>query len=176
MASKRRTIRSCVSSMIERLNGESQKAKSEKAAWRHAFADPICGNIKAWGLLQRDMPKDLKREYGDASYEEKAVYMAVAAYAACGAKTDNMTLGSAAAVLGPGHRERFTRLENSPDIDTLWRNLKDILRLISSKNGKGIDYGLLACDLYDWQFNRVTAARNWERNYYNIEGQEETNE
>jgi len=38
------------------------------------------------------------------------------------------------------------------------------MQLLKSK-GKGLDYGTLACDLYDWQFDHIRVARKWERDY-----------
>jgi CRISPR type I-E-associated protein CasB/Cse2 len=164
-------ITSCVEEALYRLssgqNGNKpskQRAPAERAVWRHAFAKGVCEDIKAWGLLQRDLPEELKREYGLPSYEEKAVYMAIAAYAACGSHTENVTLGAAAAEIDA--RDRFTRLENSDDIDEFWRNIKDLLRLISSKKGPGVDYKLLAVSIYYWQFDHIKGAIRLERDYY----------
>ena len=160
------SIYSCVAKGISRLDTDYpiRQAGSEKPIWRHAFGKEVCEDIKAWGLLQRDLPEDLSRKCGLPSYEENAVYMAVAAYAACGSQKSGVTLGMAAA--GAGARDRLTRLENSSDIDEFWRNLKDILRLITSKKGTGIDYRLLAKDIYFWQIDHVKAAINFERDYY----------
>ena len=97
---------------------------------------------------------------------ENAIYMAIAAYAACGSNVENVSLGQAASALGDSSRNRFTRLEKSRSLNELWMNLKSILRLISSKKGTGLDYGLLARDITDWQFDSIRTIRKWERDYY----------
>ena len=170
-------IYSCVARGISRLDGDPKKsgssirqAKAEKPIWRHAFSGDVCEDIRAWGLLQRNMPEGLRREYGPPSYEENAIFMAMAAYAACGSHADGVSLGKAAAYVDA--RERFTRLENSSDINEFWRNLKDLLRLITSKKGIGVDYRLLAKSIYFWQFDHVREAINLEREYYYKKGEE----
>lgn len=162
---KKDAIWSFVSEMTEHLKNKGWAA--EKAVWRHAFASQICGDIKAWGLLQRDLPDALKGRGEYPSYEEKAVYMALSAFAARENNAAGVSLGTFAARLG-NKRDRFTRLENSEDIDILWRNLKDFLRFVNPECG--IDYAKLACDLYEWQcFGRTGIARRWEREYYNVD-------
>ena len=159
-------IRSYVSSRIKILSIDKSDLKGEKAIWRHAFAKPVCEDIKAWSLLERDIPGDFAGKTGTPSYVENAIYMAIAAYAACGSNAENVSLGQAAAALGDSSRDRFTRLEKSRSLNELWMNLKSILRLISSKKGTGLDYGLLARDITDWQFDSIRTIRKWERDYY----------
>ena len=159
-------IRSFVSSRIKILSINKSDSKGEKAIWRHAFAKPVCEDIKGWSLLERDIPGDLVGKTGTPSYVENAIYMAIAAYAACGSNMENVSLGQAAAALGDSSRNRFTRLEKSRSLNELWMNLKSILRLISSKKGTGLDYGLLARDIADWQYDSIRTIRKWERDYY----------
>lgn len=160
------TISSFVSKRIKVLSLDQADAKGEKAVWRHAFAKPVCEDMKAWSLLERDIPEELTGKTGTPSYSENAAYMAIAAYAACGTHAENVSLGQASAALGDNARVRFTRLEKSRTLDELWRNLKGLLRLISSKNGTGLDYGLLAKELTDWQFDSIKVIRKWERDFY----------
>lgn len=159
-------VKSFVSSKIKILSIDKSDSKGEKAIWRHAFAKSVCEDIKAWALLERDIPEEFVGRTCTPSYMENAIYMAIAAYAACGSNVDNISLGQAAAALGENSRGRFTRLEKSHTMDELWMNLKSILRLISSKKGTGLDYGLLAKDLVDWQFDSIRTIRKWERDYY----------
>lgn len=141
---------------------------NEKAVWRHAFARGLYegqSSLKAWSLLQRDIPDELLEKY-PAGKAEIAAYIALAAYAACGSHKSGISLGEAAGKAGGGMRERFTRVELSADIESLWANLKAPLRIISSKGGSGIDYRLLAKDVFYWQKDSLKAAMYWERNYY----------
>lgn len=149
---------------IRKLSANS----GDMAIWRHAFAKGVCEDIKAWSLLQKDIPSELTRYSKPEipSYAENAVYMALSAYAACGAHAEGISFGHSAKALGDNARGRFSRLEMSNSIDKMWRNLKDIMRLISSQKGVGIDYGLLAKDLYDWQFDHIPTVRKWESEYY----------
>ena len=160
------SISSFVSKRITILSLDQSDVKGEKAVWRHAFAKGVCDDTKAWSLLERDIPIELAGKAEIPSYAENAVYMAIAAYAACGSHAGNITLGQAAAALGDNARDRFTRLEKSRSLDELWRNLKGLLRLISSKNGTGLDYSLLAQELTTWQFDSIKAIRKWERDFY----------
>lgn len=147
---------------------ELESAPAEKAVWRHAFAKPLFEGqypIKAWALLQRDIPGELlgKRPAG---YAEMAAYITIAAYAACGSHSSGKGLAEAAGKLGSNSRDRFTRLELSGDIDELWGNMKSLLRLIASNKETGIDYRLLAKDIFYWQANRTRTVLYWEKSYY----------
>lgn len=166
--SKKKLIFSFINEEIANMSADVSAKKAEKAVWRHALGKPVCEDVSAWGLLQRDLPGELKREFGEPSPEERAIYFALCAYAAYGKHAEKITFGRTAAALGERQRDRVTRLENSVDFEAMCRNMKDILRLIVSKNGEGIDYGYLACDLYDWQYNRLRVARRWERDYYRM--------
>ncbi len=165
-ADKKIPVSTFVSSRIAMLSIDRSDSKGEKAVWRHAFAKPVCEDISAWSLLQRDIPEHLAGSNGNPSFTENASYMAIAGFAACGSHTEKVSLGQAVASLGDTSRGRFTRLERSRTLDELWRDLKDLLRLISSKKGTGLDYGLLAKDLTDWQFDAMRTIRKWERDYY----------
>lgn len=162
------TVRSFVAERIILLSVDKSDSKKEKAIWRHAFAKSVCEDLNAWSLLIRDMPEALAGAGGKPSKTEKAAFMAIAAFAACGSNKKNVSLGQAAAALGPTSRDRFTRFEKSRTIEELWRNVKNLLRLISSEKGTGLDYGLLAKELTNWQFNRIETIRKWERDYYTI--------
>lgn len=162
---------------VGRQIGRLEHRPGEKAAWRHAFAGGLHdgqSSLKAWSLLQRDIPDELLERY-PAGKAEMAAYIALAAYAACGSHKSGVSLGEAAGKAGGGMRERFTRVELSADIESLWANLKAPLRIISSKGGPGIDYRLLAKDVYYWQKDSLKTAMYWERNYYgsNKENKEE---
>ena len=151
---------------INILTIDRSDSKGEKAVWRHAFARNVCEDMRAWSLLQRDIPTDLAGRGGYPSFTENAAYMAIAAFAACGSNTKDITLGQAVSALGDSARDRFTRLEKSRTLDEMWRNLKDMLKLISSKRGTGLDYSVLAKELTDWQFDHLRTIRKWERDYY----------
>ena len=114
------------------LSSETPAAKAEKAKWRHAFAAPVCENIRAWGLLQSRIPETLRGRGETPSYAETAAYMAIASYAACGGQADGVTLGQAAAKMGERQRDRFTRLENARTANSIWRELKGFLRMATS--------------------------------------------
>ena len=163
---KKTTVNEYVLRMIRKLSIDKSDSKGEKAIWRHAFAKSICEDVKAWSLLERDIPNELAGTGGTPSYTENAAYMAIAAFAACGSNKEMVSLGQAAAALGDNSRDRFTRLEKSRTLDELWRNMKNLLRLISSNKGTGLDYSLLARDLTDWQFDPIKTVRKWERDYY----------
>lgn len=160
------TVEVYVSKTIKALSIATSDAKGEKAVWRHAFGKPVCEDIKAWSLLIKDIPDELSGIEDSPSYAENAIYMAISAFAACGAQVDKISLGQAAAKLGDSSRGRFTRLERARTIDDLWNNLKPLLRLICSKKGSGLDYCLLAKELTKWQFDSLSTVRKWERDYY----------
>ena len=170
------TVSSFVSERIRMISLDKSDAKGEKAVWRHAFAKPVCEDLKAWSLLERDIPDELAGRSGMPSYTENAAYMAISAFAACGSHAQGITLGKAAAALEQNSRDRFTRLEKSRNVDELWRNLKGLLRLITSKKGTGLDYGLLAKELTDWQFDSIKAIRKWERDFYGVKSDDQKGE
>ena len=133
---KKVTVGSFVANRIKMISLDKSDAKGEAAVWRHAFAKPVCEDMKAWSLLERDIPQELAGFSGKPTEKENAAYMAISAFAACGSNTPTVSLGQAVAALGENSRQRFTRLEKSKTINELWMNLKGLLRLVSSKNGR----------------------------------------
>lgn len=162
---KKKSVRSFVAGQIAYLSSGRPAAAGEKAVWRHAFAGGICDHVDGWGLLMRDIPEELSGINGTPSRAEKAAYMALSAYAACGRHTNGISIGQAASALGGTSRTRFMRLEKAKTLDDLWRYLKPVLRPISSGKTNGLDYALLARDLNEWQYDRLAVVRKWEREY-----------
>ena len=163
---KKTTVKSFVAGRIKILSLDKSDSKEEKAVWRHAFPKAVCEDIKAWALLERDIPDTLIGKRDLPSYSENAAYMSLSAFCACGMNSESISLGRAAAALGDRSRGRFTRLEKSRNLNEFWMNLKCLLRLICSNKGTGIDYGILAKEITDWQFDRIRTVRRWERDYY----------
>lgn len=143
-----------------------------------------------WGSFLAGLPEELCSPGGEASYAEWAVYTALTLYALHQqGKSDSMqvndvSLGSAAQQLAGNdekQQERIWRRLNlvaqADDIQELSYRLRQLVTLLKAA-GIGLDYALLAADLYEYQFastaNRVRLR--WGQDFFRMNKNEEDNE
>lgn len=116
-----------------------------------------------WGEFLSGLPEELRSTSGDPSRAEWAIYIALTLYAMHQqGKTDSVqvadvSLGHAAMrmVGGEEERQRIWRRLNlvaqADDMQEMCYRLRQLVSLFRSE-GVGLDYALLAADLYQYQF------------------------
>ena len=143
-----------------------------------------------WGSFLAGLPEELCSPSGEASYAEWAVYTALTLYAlhqqgkGDSMQVNDISLGSAARRLAGNdekQQERIWRRLNlvaqADDIQELSYRLRQLVTLLKAA-GIGLDYALLAADLYEYQFasaaNRVRLR--WGQDFFRMNRNEEDNE
>ena len=132
-----------------------------------------------WGAFLSGLPEELQNSSSQPSREEWAIYTALTLYALHqqgrqdSVNSDGVSLGSAAAKLAANDeaRERIWRRLNlvaqSDDMIEMNYRLRQLITLLKAE-GIGLDYVMLAADLYEYQFtdsvNRVRLR--WGQNFF----------
>ena len=137
-----------------------------------------------WGILLRDLPKNMQGRCTQASRQELALYTALTLFAVHQQGWDPRTqpmhrrgasLGGAVARLVPPADEnaqermerRFTRAATSADMAEFAHHLRGLVQLLNAA-GQPLDWAQLAGQLYDYQNpDRVAAVRlRWGEDFY----------
>lgn len=158
------------------------RRKAVLSQLRHGVGKSPEESPKTWGILMLDMPDAWLHEDGKVSYEEKAVYDALTLYALHMQSVDSASrsmydpecrVGSAIAKLATDKdeeeriRKRFVILLSASNEDGFAYYLREMIPRLS-KAGIGLDYGMLASDLYRACFtdNIPTVSFSWGQDYY----------
>lgn len=135
-----------------------------------------------WGAFLNDLPEEMFSRNGVASRSEWAIYIALTLFAlhqqGKDVKSDNVSktgkrLGTAVAGLIEDEDDRarvwrrFQSIATAGDIRELSYHLRGMIQLLKAKD-IGLDYALLAKDLYDYQdAGRVNEVRlKWGEDFY----------
>ena len=176
-------------------SGEDSAIKARLAELRHGVG-LMPGEVPAlWGMIFEELPDDMLGKYGKPSKEEWAIYDAITLYAlhqqGRDPKTESMnvegiSLGKAASKLvykqggTEDDRERVSRRFNqialAEDVETLTYYLRMFVQILRAEE-IGIDYEMLAQDIYSFQFEsgRTAVRLKWGQDYYSkyIDNKEE---
>ncbi|MFJ2060635.1 type I-E CRISPR-associated protein Cse2/CasB [Streptomyces sp. NPDC087908] len=170
------------------LNDEA-KAVAALARLRRGAGRPAGQVPDLWDLIDTQLLHDVRREgrplsEGELGRAEDALHVAVTLWAlhqqSRGTGMHQLHqrerprgLGAAVHRLMPANdiddslRKRLVRAGNSPDLPSLAQRLRDLVTLLRREEVR-LDYGLLAGQLYQWQWpggaDRVRAA--WGRSFH----------
>ena len=140
-----------------------------------------------WGSFLAGLPEELRSTSGEPSRAEWAIYTALTLYAlhqqgkADSVQAEDVSLGKAALRLAGGSeddRQRIWRRLNlvaqADDMPELSYRLRQLVTLLKA-GGVGLDYALLAADLFEYQFeasaNRVRLR--WGQDFFHTSKNEE---
>ena len=148
----------------------------------------VPGELPAlWGSFLAGLPEELRSLNGEPSYAEWAIYTALTLYAlhqqskADSVQAENVSLGKAALRLAGGSEEgrqriwrRLNLVAQADDMQEMSYRLRQLVTLLKA-GGIGLDYALLAADLFEYQFeasvNRVRLR--WGQDYFHTSMNEE---
>ena len=164
--------------------------KSENERYRTAILAQLRRGVgrgpgeipQLWGILLQALPEEMMGRGKEPSYEEWAIYTALTLYAFHqqgmdptqeSMNVEGRGIGSAAAKLIDEEEDlirlqnrfnRFALAEDRPQIETQLRGLVSMLR----SHKIGLDYPLLASQLYRYQFhdNMSGIRLAWGRDFY----------
>ncbi len=160
----------------------SGENKALLAEIRHGAGKKPGDDPRLWGILFDTMPESMMSQQGVPTYEEWAIYIAMTMYAVHqqghDVKTDNMnaegmSIGKAVAMLvtGDDDRERverrFNNLATADNMQGVSHYLRELIHLLRADD-IGLDYALLAKDLYVYQFPELAAGvrLHWGQDFY----------
>lgn len=177
-------------SRLDKQRGDSQ-GRAAMAHLRRGIGSKPGEQPMLWGSFLAGMPEELYSPSGEPSRAEWAVYTALTLYAlhqqgrGDSVQAEGVSLGSAALRLAGNseeERERVWRRLNlvaqADDMQEMSYRLRQMVTLLKA-GGVGLDYALLAADLFDYQFdsaaNRVRLR--WGQDFFRMnKNDEEVNE
>lgn len=147
---------------LDRQRGESQ-GRAAMARLRRGVGHVPGDMPLLWGTFLAGMPEELRSPSGVPSRAEWAVYTALTLWALHqqgrpdSVQAAEVSLGSAAHRLAGGNQEEQERVWNrlnlvaqADDMQALSYRLRQLVTLLRA-GGVGLDYALLAADLYEYQ-------------------------
>ena len=171
---------------VQRLIGmaDVSRQRASLALLRRGVGRKPGDDPALWNILFEDLPEEMLSRTGEATREEWAIHTALTLFALHQQGRDpmrepmnseNRSLGRAAAMLvagqGEDSRERITRRFNqaatSSDIEELAHYLREMILLLR-REGIGLDYPMLAADLYQYQsYDLAPRVRlRWGQDFY----------
>ena len=171
---------------VQRLIGmaDVSRQRAALALLRHGVGRKPGDDPALWNILFEDLPEETLSRTGEATREEWAIHTALTLFALHQQgrdpmrepmNTENRSLGRAAAMLVAGQGEdsreriarRFNQAATSSDIEELAHYLREMILLLR-REGIGLDYPMLAADLYQYQsFDLAPRVRlRWGQDFY----------
>ena len=158
----------------DRSDAVSTVARVRRGSGKPAWVMP-----DLWGLIGTEALYERPWRESDAEQAENAVHMAVTLWALHqqGRRDGDMHIaggygfGKAVRLLKPDIdepiRKRFVRAATASSLDALAGRVRELV-LLMRKEGVGLDYGLLAAQLYRWQRpgGRAEVHREWGRSFH----------
>ena len=178
--------------------GNDAEIRAKLANLRQAVGRRPGDDPRVWGILFSDLPEAILGQRGEPSREEWAIYTALTLYALHqqgeDLKQNNMnrkkvSLGTAASRLAVEYARkddgtiddcrqrvsrRFHQVVLADDMPTMVYYLRGFIQLLRS-SGVGLDYPMLARDLYLYQFpDKASDVRlQWGQDFYRKDTNEE---
>lgn len=176
-------LREYVRAKVNRLSDGSSKSGAMLARLRRAVGKRPGSDPETWSEVFSGLPDGLAGRGADPSYGEWAVHSALTLYAVhvqCSdepAHVPGVRFGDAVGQLSAGYggsengnpyQKRMAEAARSADIEVLAWRLRSLIRLLG-RAGIGLDYGMLASDLYWFQFESESIHQKvvlaWGRDY-----------
>lgn len=162
-------------------------ANLRRGLGKHPASNPV-----TWEATFYNLPEELHGKGTEPSYGEMAVHNALTLFATHQQGKDLNThlmhkegnsigkaMGKLVKVKGrdsyEGIKRRFDKIVTADSLDELSNHLRGAVQLLRSE-GIALDYGLLAEQLYRFQFvdNRNTIRLNWGRDFYSTVSDKQT--
>lgn len=166
---KMATLTAFVKKTINTIDSDTAKGSRMRAAYRLAARQPVCGSSSAWAELMMTIPEEIANTGHDGpGLYEKSAYICFMTFAESREHIPGRSLGYAAGLSGSSAaRSRLTRIEDASGEEVLAMNIRSLVKMLS-KNGSGVDYGLLARDIFNLlqgDEKRVKVMQRWERDF-----------
>lgn len=161
---------------------------------RNSISRPYSQTIEIFSTLYRYLPDLFISEYGDLSYEEKAIITSLQIFAVhqqgniqsvfLEADDENKykNIGYSLKVLRTDENakstdRRFNAMISADTFEELTFHLRQLISLLKSRSDQKVNYAKLAQDLYYFQIPsmRENIKLSWAKEYYRFNNQEKNN-
>jgi hypothetical protein len=161
---------------------------------RNSISRPYSQTIEIFSTLYRYLPDSFISEYGDLSYEEKAIITSLQIFAVhqqgniqsvfLEADDENKykNIGYSLKVLRTDENakstdRRFNAMISADTFEELTFHLRQLISLLKSRSDQKVNYAKLAQDLYYFQIPsmRENIKLSWAKEYYRFNNQEKNN-
>lgn len=176
------TVGKVTSQIIDRIENLSDSQKgAELATFRNSIGKSITEADDVWPILFRYLPKDFLSETGRETFEENAVFITLQLFAMCMqgsssvVKSDSSYKGSIGMSLGIGRDNddsealdrRFNALITASTFSELTYHLRQLIKVVKSKEDMTINFARLADDLFYFQLGiGKKICFRWAQEYY----------
>lgn len=197
---KKISVYGVTANILEQVSGDldSSATKATLSNLRNSISKPYSQTIDVFAALYRYLPDSFISEYGDLSYEEKAIITALQIFAihqqgnSKSILLDNVdeekykNMGYSLKVLRTDDNvkstdRRFNTMITADTFDEFVFHLRQLVNLLKSRSDQKVNYAKLAQDLYYFQIpsTRESIKLSWAKEYYrytNTEDKGEENE
>lgn len=165
MANRKLLVKDYAARQIARLEQQRTESggRAALARLRHGVGH-IPGELpQLWGDFLSGLPEEMYSKSGKPTYEEWAIYIALTLFAlhqqgkTASMAAQGVSLGKAAAKLAANEEgqeriwPRLNLVALSDDMPEMAYRLRQLITLLRASD-IGLDYGMLAEDLYEYQF------------------------
>jgi CRISPR system Cascade subunit CasB len=164
-----------VSRTMPLLSLDTGESRAKMARLRRACGKELKDCPDIWEIIMDDLPEDMPTALNHDSYELNSRFLALTLFALHQSNSHGSSLGEAMRMVAPpgdektaSLRKRFNQVVVSKDYAALSYHLRGLVKLLKAKD-VGLDFALLAKDLYDWQFggnSRQNVVLRWGLQYY----------
>jgi len=182
--SKTKEVENNARRLLSRLQIDNPESKANLARLRRAAGKPPEETPDVWSFTLDELPEELSGYYKDGRYfasdAEWAIHNALTLYSihAQGAsgspQKDGVSFGKAVGKLSKAKdgedaiKKRFSKVITSSDKTEITNHLRSIVQLMRNEDAIGLDYALLAKDLYlvaEPEY-RDSVFFNWGEDFY----------
>lgn len=175
-------------------NLDASTTKATLSNLRNSISKPYSQTIEIFSILYKYLPDSFISEYGDLSYQEKAIITSLQIFALhqqgnsqsvfLEADDENKykNIGYALKVLRTDENQkstdrRFNAMISADTFEELTIHLRQLVSLLKSRSDQKVNYAKLAQDLYYLQIPsmRENIKLSWAKEYYRFNNQEKNN-
>ena len=194
---KKVSVYGVTANILEQIarNLDSSATKATLSNLRNSISKPYSQTIDVFATLYRYLPDSFISEYGDLSYEEKAIITALQIFAIHQQgnsksillenvdKEKYKNMGYSLKVLRTDDNvkstdRRFNTMITADTFDEFVFHLRQLVNLLKSRSDQEVNYAKLAQDLYYFQIpsTRESIKLSWAKEYYRYTNKEDKGE
>lgn len=193
---KKESVYGVTASILNKFtsNLDTPATKATLSNLRSSISKPYSQTIEIFSILYKYLPDSFISEYGDLSYQEKAIITTLQIFSIhqqgnsqsvfLEADDENKykNIGYALKVLRTDENakstdRRFNAMISTDTFEDLTFHLRQLVSLLKSRSDQKVNYAKLAQDLYYFQIPsmRENIKLSWAKEYYRFNNQEKNN-
>ncbi|BFL72550.1 type I-E CRISPR-associated protein Cse2/CasB [Anaerococcus nagyae] len=193
---KKESVYGVTASILNKFtsNLDTPATKATLSNLRSSISKPYSQTIEIFSILYKYLPDSFISEYGDLSYQEKAIITSLQIFAVhqqgnsqsvlLEANDENKykNIGYALKVLRTDENakstdRRFNAMISADTFEEFTFHLRQLISLLKSRSDQKVNYAKLAQDLYYFQIPsmRENIKLSWAKEYYKFTNKEKDN-